>query len=822
MVFFGTSSSFAELMESTIQEAIYMFEMKGEKAEAIRLLEKAANNGDKDDKEQAYFYLGKIQELAGNKTSSNFYYQQSLSRTSETAKAYWLSERDAGTNLQPENLQKTAIPLKSSVQAIYSNNPTYLYFKDGSIKKIEDNKLVNIPVDISQGSTILNINSKGIWYLNENKDTLFFKSIFSGKDLRSFATTEILNFADNGDEAIAITKESLYIINNRNTKIQIPEKYEHCQIEGYFKPTAEFILNCSDNALHFISTEDGTEGKIISQFDIIKRTLIVNNHLLLTSANFLYCYQPKQGSNPIWKIPANNVESILPFEKNIVVLEASGRVALIDKNTGFTKAAIRSDASSIHPLAQGTIGLFTSEGAITTVDTLLRPIWNFNFAKPIEQPPIHTDGNIYLYFGERKLRAIAPHYYGKKRLLSDIMVKNVAQLIEDEQWDELPKQLDSLFSLEPGNAEAWLFKAVYLEKNNGSPKEKQKAWSEAVRLSVSNPRAAQYILNRYGKTIGAKFVNLLPISPQTRYPQFFGNKKNLFTIDPAANKLHCINMDNGELRWSKNVGILDESPVITHNENTLAIASGYNLAIFDLNHEGNPTSIQLPGKVFETIISDNGIYVSTWNGFLLKITGTDNKLAWSRKIFSAPLLMTKNSNLIHVSNLEGEILDLDDEAGQSKEGSTRKIPGTVTHIVSSDSILLIATSTNKLYMFNVDEHERPPIQILLEAPITSLSTINDRGEQRFIIGQADQSILLYSTNGAPLWRFQGKNSIFTKPFVKNGEAWIDQGSEVVAISLKDGQITRKFSTPGGAGTPFVTNHTLFSASPKRLLYGFSL
>lgn len=808
--------------ESAIQEAIYLFEMKGENSEAIRILEKVANNGDKEDREQAYFYLGKIQELAGNKNSSNFYYQQSLSRTTETAKAYWLSEREAATNQQPESLQKKHISLKGHILAVYGSNPAFIHFKDGSIRKIEDDKLTNIPFALPANATILSITTKGIWYQSEFKDSLYFQSMFTGKIIRNYEITEILSFAENGEEAVAVTEKSLFIFNKKNTTVQIPEKYNHCRAAGYFRATNEYILDCPDNALHFISSEDGTEHRVIAQFDIIQKLLLDKQYLYLTSANNLYCYMPKHSTSPIWKVSVNNVENILSFGSSIALLEASGKVLLIDKTTGFTKASIRSDASTIHPLAQGTLGLFSSEGSITTVDTLLRPLWNFNFAKPIVFPPIHTNGNIYLYFGDNKLRAIAPQYYGKKQLLSEVLVKDIAQLVEDEQWEDIPQQLDSLFAIEPGNAEAWFFKALYLEKTKGSEKEKQKAWSEAVRLSASNPQITQYILNRYGKAIGAKFVSLLPISPKTKYPQFFSNKRNLFTLDPAANRLLCINTDNGDLRWARNVGKLDESPSIANNDNILVIASGYALSIFDLTRDGAPTTVQLPGKAFEAQVSDNAIYVSTWNGFLLKIAGSENKLVWSRKIFSVPFLMAKNGSRLHLSNLEGEIVEIDDSEGQVKEGSSRKIAGAVTHIASVDSILITATNSNKLNLLNLNYADRSPSQILLESAVTSLSLINDKNEQKFLVGLADQSILLYTISGAPIWKFQGKNSIFTKPYIKDGEAWIDQGNEVVAISLKDGTISRKFSTPGGAGSPFVTGHTLFSASPKRLLYGFSL
>ena len=421
---------------------------------------------------------------------------------------------------------------------------------------------------------------------------------------------------------------------------------------------------------------------------------------------------------------------------------------------------------------------------------------------------------------EVKFQKLTAHKGHKLNSRADFLARQAADIVEHEEWEDLPPILDSLFKLEPGNAEGWFFKALYLEQNKDNEREKQKAWSEAVRLSGSNPQTTQLILSRYGKAIGAKFVTMLPISPKTRYPQFFSSKKYLYTIDPAADRLFCINAESGEIRWAKYIGALDNSPVIENDENALAIASGYNISIYDLNKDVAPVTLQLPGKAFKMDVTENAIYISTWNGFLLKILRPENKLAWSRKVFSVPFLHSKSDREIFICNLEGDLVVLDDEAGQTQENSTRKIPGQISHLLSTDSITA-AASGNKLYLFNQKKKD-PPLQILMENAISSLQIISDHGEKKFLVSLSDQTILLYSEAGAPLWKYAGKNAIFPKPFVKDGFAWIDQGNEVVGISLKTGKKEQRFSTPGGAGTPFILNHTLFSASPKRLLYGFSL
>ena len=813
------SFTFAEKMETSIQEALYLFEMKGETSEAIKMLENAAMKGDEDDKEKAYFYLGKIQELSDNKTSANFYYEQSLARTNEVAKAYWLSERESATSTKPEALLRTPIQLKSPIQKTFGKNPTFLLLNDGSICKIKDDRL-DIITTAPAHQQIFNIDRQGIWYQPADQDSLVFKALYANTPNKSYPITGITHFWSEGNRVLVQTERQLSIINNKRIVSQIEDKYNGCVPEGFFAPTNEFVLNCTDNALHFISAEDGSPRKSIAQFDVIKNVLIDKSSLYLISGNYLYAYYPKQRTSPFWKISASNIESLFSFEKEIVLLEASGRISLIDKRSGLTRKAIRSDASSIYPLAKGTLGLFSDEGAITAVDTLLNPLWHFNFAKPVEQAPIYTNGSLYLYFGDRKLVSLSPHYYGKKILLSEILARQAADIVEHEEWEDLPPILDSLFKLEPGNAEGWFFKALYLEQNKDNEREKQKAWSEAVRLSGSNPQTTQLILSRYGKAIGAKFVTMLPISPKTRYPQFFSSKKYLYTIDPAADRLFCINAESGEIRWAKYIGALDNSPVIENDENALAIASGYNISIYDLNKDVAPVTLQLPGKAFKMDVTENAIYISTWNGFLLKILRPENKLAWSRKVFSVPFLHSKSDREIFICNLEGDLVVLDDEAGQTQENSTRKIPGQISHLLSTDSITA-AASGNKLYLFNHKKKD-PPLQILMENAISSLQIISDHGEKKFLVSLSDQTILLYSEAGAPLWKYAGKNAIFPKPFVKDGFAWIDQGNEVVGISLKTGKKEQRFSTPGGAGTPFILNHTLFSASPKRLLYGFSL
>lgn len=816
------SLSFAEKMESSIQEALYLFELKGEVNEAVKLLEKAANNGDEDDKEKAFFYLGKIQEISDNKQSAQFYYSQSLARTTDNAKAYWLAEREGVNSDRPERLLRKPILMPGAIDNVFGTAPAFLLLHNKSVKKIEDEKLVDMGVQLPDNSKVLKITPEGIWFQDPTQDSLHFQSFLSNKPSISYGFSNVLNIFPRENQVLIQEDHQLTLINKKGASIHIPDKYSGCHIKDYSETTNEYILNCTDNALHFISAEDASEKRTLAQFDVIQDVLIYHNLLYLISGNILYCYPIKKEKNPLWKLGVSKIENFFIFNNNLVILEASGRVSIIDCNNGELLAAAHSDASNIYPMARGTLGLFSDEGSIIAVDTLLRPLWHFSFTRPIVRPPIYTKDAIYLDFGSKQLTAVSPCYYGQKPLESHLLAQKAGNLFELDQKDELNQVLDSLFKLEPGNAEGWFYKAMLMEGQKGKEKEVQRAWSEAVRLSTANPKTTHLILSQYSKSIGAKFVSILPISPKTRYPQFFKSKKNLYTIDPSANRLFCLNPENGETRWIRNIGKQDYSSVIDNDENTLAIASGYNLSIFDLNKETPPANIQLPGKAFKTLVTENAIYVCTWNGFLLKVLKTDNKLAWSRKIFSIPFLVSKIDNTLILCTLEGEYQEVDDAAGLTRKNANKKFSGTIAHLQATDSTVVIATNGNRLYLFNRLHGDRQPSLVLLESSITSLQIVDLQNEKHIMICLADQTILLYTESGAPLWKYQGKGSIFQNPMIKNGIAWIDQNNEIIGISLKTGKVEQKFSTPGGSGTPFIMNQTLFTASPKHLLYGFSL
>ncbi|WP_288787380.1 hypothetical protein, partial [uncultured Fibrobacter sp.] len=60
------------------------------------------------------------------------------------------------------------------------------------------------------------------------------------------------------------------------------------------------------------------------------------------------------------------------------------------------------------------------------------------------------------------------------------------------------------------------------------------------------------------------------------------------------------------------------------------------------------------------------------------------------------------------------------------------------------------------------------------------------------------------------------------PVMHGSRLYVDQKAHIAKLSLAKGILEKSFGTPGGAGTPFILDNTLFCPSPKRLLYAFPL
>lgn len=818
LAFFATAGATDNAVK--IQEAAYLFEMKGEYAEAQSILEDISKNGSKEERATADFLLGKINDLSGNNAMASFYYQQNLKEIETASQAYWVSERLAELSQTPTRLIEKKTRLRAQMQNVFSFDSTRILLNNRLLYVPSSGKYTKLPDEISDIARIMGVLSNGIWWTEENK--LYFtpiKKIFPAIDFtlqKNLGSFEILSSFSVG----YIDGDEFVLISGNDEKFRTEPRYRDCGILKLPSANTPIALNCPDNALHLLSKEDGHEIETISMLDPISKVFHDANGFLVCSGDDIWHYSYGNLKKAQWRKHGVNVEDAVNFGNYFAILESSGNISLINTNSGEAIVQKKTSAASLMNLNTGVLGLLSLDGAIIATDTLLRPIWQFHLGNaPIFKPWVN-EGVLYYPSTADSLKHLNILHYGKKPILSQYLSGKASFLANSHNWEAALPLIDSSLSMEPGNADALFLKAMYLEETEAPQARINSAWANVIKLtngvSGQNPK----ILEHFAKTINAEKVKFLPLSPNTRYPSFISYKKSLLTLDPASRQIIAFDNESGDVQWRLDVGKLESAPVLANKDNQLAFASGFSLNIINIDKPSKPKQLELPGKVFQLVFTSDALYASTWNGFLLKVILQDQKIAWTRKINSTPFFSVMQNNQIVATTLDGSIQHIWEVSGQKKVTGP-KLQASISQVLQEDSTIVYLSTDQRIFIYNGPN--TPLSTISTDKDILSANLVNYKGKKGIVVSLSSQEIRLFALpGGEATWTFQGKNSTFGQMVPYKESIWIDQGEELIEISLENGKVSRKFRIPGGAGSPFTIGQTLYSVSPQHLLYLFNL
>ncbi len=811
-----------------IREAAYLFEMKGDVNRAVEILNMVSEKGSKEDCAEADFLLGKIRELTEKKESAIFHYKQTLLESEKPAQVYWTAARLAVLTEKPEQLIEKPLVLQQPIRQIFYGDSVRFLLQNNSIYTPYTKRISEIPQEIPAGAQILKFSDSGIWW--EDGIELHFtplRAVFP--EVRQKIKKRISDFQELSPYLISyIDGEEFVLLAGNTERVRTTGRYKDCDILDSRSSYSPVFLNCPDNALHLLSKDDGKELDVISMLDPISKIYFDESGILLFSGDALWFYRQGRISKPLWRKKSVAVEDIISFGNYFAVLEASGSVSLFHKQTGEIRTREKTSASSLFALNTGLLGLLSGDGALIAADTLLRPLWIYHFGKFPIFKPWTQNGKFYFPATSDSVKILNVLHYGKSPTLSILLADEASKNAYNGDWETAMQLADSALALEPGNAEAKFLKALYLDEIKADTSEREKAWSETIRISTHFSEPKTKILNHYARIVGAKYVKKLELSPHTLYPHFFTYKNNLLTLDPASRQLLCFNAETGEKRWSTTSGKMESSPVTAFEKNTLALASGFSLSLFNLEKQKKAKTLEMPGKVFHIAFGNDALYVTTWNGFLIKILLADKRQAWSRKVGFNPFFVVPHFNgEIVLAFLNGVIQHADVLSGQIRNTQTN-LQAEITQIIPGDSAIAFLTADKRLLLYT--SPDKAILTLSFEdSPLYALF-IRQHNKNFILISFSNQEIKLFELpTGNVVWNYKGTRSVFGKMVLSpikrtdgTSSIWIDQGDDLIELSIATGKILKQFPTPGGSGTPFISGRTLFSATPQQLLYAFPL
>lgn len=807
-----------------LREAAYLFELKGEAAEAKKILEDVSKAGERDDRAAADFLLAKIQDLEGNDQTAAFFYRQSQLETEIPAQAYWAAERIAMLERSPEKLLQSSIALPSPVQRVLEGDAPRLLLADKSVYEPAEARYLKLPADVPETARLICLTATGVWW-SQGKELHFspMRPIFS--QFTYEIQKRIVGFSALSPYLFAfIDGEELVVLDGSSERFRTQSRYRDCSFVESGDFDAPIVLNCPDNALHFVSREDGSEFGVISMLDPITTVHMDRGGLLVLSGDVLWYFSQGNLAAAQWRLSGFSAGKIAAFGRHYAILEASGTVSLLNRHTGEIRRRLKTNAASMLPLATGMLGLVSRSGAIFATDTLLNPLWTYHLdAAPVVAPWV-AEGKLYYASSPDTVKVLNALHYGNFSGLSPLLSQQLAyEAVRAFRYGDLELALalaDSSLGYEPGNSVARYVRARYLEEVKAPVKEKEHAWAEAVRVSVDGFSGHQKeILDHYARIIGARFVRHASMSPSTVYPSFFAYKRSLISLDPASRKLVCLNAETGALAWEQDVGRMESAPVTAHSGNLFALGSGFSLKVFNLEHPAAAKSMEMAGKIFQVAFSGDAIYVSMWNGFLAKILLSDLRQAWSRKLGANPFFVIPRGGDVTVVSLDGSVQQVLGVSGQVK-GEEFKLQAEVSMFAEADSLLAFVTNDNRIMLYS--SPETPVVTISLGERALSAEILGERGD-RLLVSLANNETRLYAVpSGEVVWRYRGKGSVFGKFAVRGDTVWLNQRDELAGVSLETGKLVARYPVSGGAGTPFISQNALYSVSAQGLLYAFDL
>lgn len=810
-------------MDPRIREATYLFEFEGKQAEAEQILKQIVKSGSQEDKQYALFHLGKIADWKGDSKRATTYYNLFIaSNPSNSDMLYWVANRLASVQPTPTPLVLSMSRLPAPIiQRIPGHSPALLLGNETLWRYKAGKPFARIAWKQPASSQILELNTHSAWVFLKESNTLQEVALES-KQILSHISLEAPLLASyrlhNGDW-FAMTTRHQFLIRNGRFLWTKPNRLEHCTPVSELTLVRQILLNCPDNAIHSIDLKDGSEGETIGLLEPVDSVLTSPDGIWVTTASTLWHFKPHRTRQAIWQQSFASIHSILLQGNRIALLEGDGSLNLFQASDGTLLSRSRLEPGTLFPIDHR-MGLVTPGGNLQILDLDGQPLWRYQAGSAIASLPILSDSLILLPLANNQVIGLNAKYFGMPASDLQARTDRLDQLALEGKWEQLRVQLDTILQQEPGNAKAWMHRARYYSEKISQPDSAIRAWSHAARHSRNlNGPAQQSILKPYARRLGAAWIQYLPPSTQT-YPKLFGDSRNLFTIDAGNRSLVAMDPYSGQFRWRTTTPPLDQAYLSTNDGKLLAIGSGYDVSIHDLSRKGRLMgTLSLPGKVFQIAMNRSAIFISTWNGFVLRFQKKSLEPQWSRKVFATGCYLAPDEGILHVLSLDGELSSLTTESGTS-HGKVQT-SGTPSGIIVGDSLLLQYSQDGRISAFQPQTLQSLWVQ-QFDAEVFSAQIIPDNGKgQRLLLGLSDQRLVMVDArNRKVLWTVQGRGSVYIKPEIQGNLVFIDQTASILAIDLNDGHIAQEFLLPDGAGPIWTSPGILFSSSPQGLLFAY--
>jgi len=568
-----------------------------------------------------------------------------------------------------------------------------------------------------------------------------------------------------------------------SSQTQKDSRFLNCEEEGELLLAQHIVYNCPDNSLRFLSKKTGMETWGIPFTDTPAKVFLIFDGLFLYSGNNLEFHKLGEGLEQVWRIPTLEVLDIDSRGNRVFVLDISGRIQLLDKNSGQKISSTASDGEAFFKAGVGLVGTYQKNGGISVFDSLLTHLWDYQIDGEILEPPVLKSDSVIFNLSNDSAEILYTRHYQRT------------------SWN----------AVESGNAQTWYNLA--LRENSDS------LWNKAIIYGARRKDLSQKIFSKYAETVGAKWIRHLPVSSKMLYPQISSDANWLFVLDAESQELLKFSLEAGSAGGSFSLPKDRKYFVTDYEPPWLTLNSDYRLLQFSLK-EQKTAFLDIPGKPISFLRDKDFVYVGLLNGFVLKYYAPRMHLEWTRKVSSSPVFLSIGKNGIY-SLSQGKIallsrsMQVDREISMDLSGAA--------HFKFKNGIFAVASAEGLVQIYS--EKEDFPLlgTFSTGSQIFSLELLERGGKTFALVGAANQTLALYELpSGKLAWSFNSKGSAFMRAVPNGPYIWLDQDNSIVAIDIGSGKVVKSHKVLGNGAFIHIHGNTLYCTTSQKLLYAFPL
>lgn len=824
--------------KQAIESARYLYRMEGETLQAkLRLSSLAVSTRNEEVRTQSLYLLGRILDQAGARDSAMIAYKQALGgKGLQVAEKLWLYRRLL--DLSPGSIQPMAadIGARSAPARIFpgkrGKRTVYvLEFRgppDGQWERAKELGFQDANGDYHARDVTLSgredlLDADADRYLVAEKESrrILVKDFEGGKTWETTAPfkAEVGSLLSGEPGSfLVVGGGSLRAYRDGKSVWEEPLGQEGCAWSAPPGQSQQGILQCAENHMFLVDVRK----KLLKPISgIADKALQVSWEGEYLAVRYIDRFEIRKGGafeTVKWGLPSLLQEKLVLGNGRAYLVTPKGAVKSLQLESGkleWQRDILASQVSAFDNALFAT----TFSQTVVSLDMGGKTIWTYEYGWDKEPILLPNEEWVALHYGDgkrvklnRELLRVTGNSDGFKFL-------DYRAFEAEKDWKGALSALAKVLTLEPGNGQAWRFRAAAL-RNLGAPRtEQMQALVEASRSKETPTWTGGPVLKGLASGLGANWAWKRQYGPKF-YPSLIPRKERSFYLENDNQTLVLLNHETGELITSFRFSEELDMKVALWKNDTICVSSPSRLYLLSPGAGPLKGLGQLPLKnpVCQAQAVTGGLVYSDWYGGLSMIGLPDRTTRWERRFGNSGLYLgkAKTADYLDVIDLEGRYFAVQPNSG--KTAWSLPLPaGTITETFSNKDYIYAGYSQGTL--------------IAIDRVRQNIAWSVDFGEQIFSLSGNRDNTLVLTTASKKLICVQANSGIiqsqvriqsylFNRPTVIDHGYWLGTTEPALEKRNFNHELILKYRLPDLPGSPVLFGNSIFIGTLDNFIFSF--